>query len=158
MGGQGVLLSFPFTTPSLLYPQDSMLGRLTSHPSTICFLGHIPCPGGALLGLGPSGMVAQPGHLPSSFSLSLLLGAARSALPTPPYQLQLNPQGPPCLPQTTRGLAGATGVSSVGYRTSSRKERGQIEVIGSNFILTEEKGERGSRWGLAQYPICVLRD
>lgn len=126
MWGQRVLLSFPVTTPSSLYPRTPMTGRLTTRPTPSASVHLFPwthtSTWGALLGLGPSRMVAQPGHLPPSLILSLLVAAACSALPAPPYQLQLNPQGPPCLPPTTRGPAGATGVFSVGYRRSSRKE------------------------------------
>lgn len=88
-----------------------MMGRLTPlFLTTICFLGHIPCPG-AEPQLGPCwdldlpGIVAQPGTFPLLFLVFFWLAAAACpALPAPPHQLQLNPQGPPCLSQTTGGL------------------------------------------------------
>lgn len=111
---------------------------------------------GALLGLGPSRMVAQPGHLPPSFSLSLLLAAARSALQTPPYQLQLNPPRT-SLPSPDYQGAGRSNWSLFSCLSQEQQERGQIEVIGSNFILAEEIGERGSWWGLAYSPVMGER-
>lgn len=92
-------------------------------------------------------MVAQPGHLPTSLILSLLVAAARPYQPHP-TSCSLTPKDLLAFPRLPGGLQEQLESSQLAIAGAAGK-RGQIEVIGSNFILAEENGERGSWWGLA---------